>query len=61
MKIRFNNDSIKRIVSKDGSCTRCLFDDGTASCKLLLIDLCATKNICYTLHLSKFDDSIFSI
>lgn len=61
MKIKWNNDVIRRIISDD-SCSTCwLFHDGAASCNPTLIDLCVTENVCYTFRLHKSADSIFLI
>lgn len=61
MKIILNDCAIKRAIS-DGTCAKCWwFKADKACCNPMLIDLCTTENICYTLHPYKFDDSIFLI
>lgn len=60
MKMRLNNDTIKRVVSND-SCIKCWCNNNTASCNPTLIDLCATENLYYIFRPYKSDDSIFFI
>lgn len=60
MKIKLNNDVIKRIIS-DGSCIGCWCNKGTASCNPTLIDLCTTENLCYLFRPYNPIDSIFLI
>lgn len=60
MKIRLNNNDIKRVAS-NGGCFECWFNKPSL-CKLHLIDLCVTENICYILHPYKSNNnSIFFI
>lgn len=62
MKIKLNDDVIKRIISQDDTCTKCWwFKNSEASCNPFLQDLCVTENICYIFHPYKSDDSIFLI
>lgn len=62
MKIKYNNDIIRRVISDDDTCAGCCwFKAGTASCNPALIDLCLSENDVYILHPYKSDDSIFLI
>ena len=61
MKMRFENDTIGRVESNDGSCTKCCFVSDTPCCNPILIDLCVTDNIGYTFRPYASDDSIFLI
>lgn len=62
MKIKYNNDTIRRVISNDGTCAGCCwFKAGTASCNPAFMDLCLGENICYILYPHKYDDSIFII
>jgi hypothetical protein len=60
MKIRLNNNDIKRVAS-NGGCFECWFSKHSL-CKRYLIDLCVTENIYYILHPYKSNNnSIFFI
>ena len=62
MKMRFNNDTIGRVVSEeDGSCTKCWFERGTPCCYLILVNLCVANNISYIFRPYTSNDSIFLI
>jgi hypothetical protein len=60
MKIIFNNDTVKRVIS-NGSCIGCWCNNNTASCNPTLIDLCTAKDNCYLFRPYKPTDSIFLI
>lgn len=60
MKIKWNNDAIRRVIN-DGSCAKCWFKNNTASCNPDLINLCTTENSYYMLYPYKSNDSIFFI
>lgn len=62
MKIKYNNDTIRRVISYDGTCAECWwFKASKARCNSALINLCISENICYTLYPCKSIDSIFLI
>lgn len=61
MKIALNNRGIKRIISDDGNCIRCMFKKNKPHCTPAALDLCTTADVCYTLHLDKSKNSIFFI
>lgn len=61
MKIVLNNTVVRRVISNDGSCNRCVFRNNTSSCIPGLVNFCTTNNNCYILHLGGSVDSIFLI
>jgi hypothetical protein len=62
MKIKWNNDTLRRVISDDDTCAGCCrFEADRAGCNPDFIDLCLGENIYYILQPCKYDDPIFLI
>ena len=60
MKIVLNNNVVRRVISNDSDCSRCVFRNNNPSCIPELVDFCTTNNN-YILHLGELANSIFLI